>query len=549
LKMAAAIAIGLSALLGVTVHAFVDATAGSKVDFVNHASHTSRKYLPESMGGGVAMLDYNNDGLLDLFFVNGAALKDPMTASSVADKSDPKFWNRLYRNNGDGTFTDVTAQAGLQGQGYGMGVAVGDYDNDGYSDIYVTAVGHNTLYHNNGDGTFADVTKQAGVEGSGWSAGAMFLDYDRDGRLDLFVSRYLTWDFSKDVYCGLPNARAYCHPDQFPAATHLLFHNDGHGHFQDVSRQSGIDKSPGKGLGVAFNDYDGDGWPDILVANDSAPQQLFHNLRNGKFEEVALQAGLAYDEDGNTFAGMGVDFADFENTGWPGVFINALAKQKYALFSNHNGAFEYISGKAGLAAASVAHSGWGAKFVDYDNDGLKDIFIAQGHVMDNIELTQPDVKYLEPPLLLRNAPPLFIDVSAGSGAVFTKPLAARGAAFGYLRNDGLIDVAINCNDRPAVLIEMSGTTNHWLTVSTMGTRSNRDGIGAQLRLMTPDGKQQHGLVSAAGSYLSSSDRRVHFGLGRNLSAAELQIQWPSGVTQKLTGIRADQVLVVHEPAQ
>jgi hypothetical protein len=528
---------------------FADRTAHSTLTFVNHASHTRNKYLPEAMVGGVAMLDYNNDGLLDLFFVNGAALKDSMPAGYVPDKSAPRYWNRLYRNNGDGTFTDVTEKAGVRGTGFGMGAAVADYDNDGFPDLYVTAVGSNTLYHNNGDGTFTDVSKASGVEGSGWSAGAMFIDYDRDGLLDLFVSRYLTWDFSKDVFCGLPQARAYCHPDQFPPATHLLFHNDGHGHFHDVSLQSGISQSTGKGLGVALNDYDGDGWPDILVANDSVAQQLFHNLKNGKFEEVALAAGIAYDEDGNVFSGMGLDFADFENKGWPGIFINALAKQKYALFGNHRGKFEYLSGPSGLSAASIGHSGWGAKFIDYDNDGSKDIFIAQGHVMDNIELTQPDVRYLEPPMLLRSVPPLFVDVSKQSGAVFLQPLAARGAAFGYLRNNGLVDIVINCNDQPAVLLEMTATTNHWLTVDTMGTRSNRDGIGAQVEMVTADGKHQSAVVSAAGSYLSSSDKRVHFGMGRNPMATELKINWPSGIIQKLTNIKADQTLMVREPAQ
>ena len=426
---------------------FSDITGPSKVSFVNHASHTAHKYLPEAMVGGVAMLDYDHDGLLDLFFVNGAAIKND-GANVGIDKSAPEYWNRLYRNNGDGTFTDVTEKAGVKGNGFGMGVAAGDYDNDGLPDLYVTAVGGNTLYHNNGDGTFTDVTGPAGVGGSGWSTGAMFVDYDRDGLLDLFVSRYVTWDFSKDVYCGgsQPGYRGYCHPDQFPPISHLLFHNDGHGHFHDVSEESGIAKSPGKGLGVAFNDYDHDGWPDILVANDSVAQQLFHNLKNGKItRRWRCKSGLAYDEDGNVFAGMGADFVDFENTGWPGVFINALAKQKYALFRNRNGAFEYVSGRTGMGAASVAHSGWGAKFVDYDNDGLKDIFIAQGHVMDNIELTQPDVKYLEPPMLLRNVPPRFVDVSK-----FSKPLAARGAAFGYLRNNGVLDIVINCNDQPAV---------------------------------------------------------------------------------------------------
>lgn len=527
---------------------FFDVTARSKIGFVNHASHTTHKYLPEAMVGGVAMLDYNNDGHLDLFFVNGAGLKDPMPPAAQPDKTNPQYWNRLYRNNGDGTFTDVTEKAGVKGEGFDMGVAVGDYDNDGFPDLYVTGVGHNTLYHNDQDGTFSDVTIPASVGGSGWSTGAMFLDYDRDGLLDLFVSRYLTWDFSKDVFCGQtkPGFRAYCHPDQFPPVTHLLFHNEGHGRFRDVSEESGIAKSPGKGLGVAFNDYDRDGWPDILVANDSAPQQLFHNLKNGKFEETGIAAGLAYDEDGNAFSGMGLDFADYDNDGWPDVFVNALAKQKYALFRNQMGTFEYTTGRSGLGAASVAHSGWGARFIDYDNDGLKDIFIAQGHVMDNIELTQPDVRYLEPPLLLRNAPPSFIDASKSAGPIFAHPLAARGAAFGYLDNNGLISIAINCNDQQPVLAQSTGSANHWLLVDVLGTRSNRDGIGTQMRIVTEDGKQQYGLVTSAGSYLSSSDKRVHFGLGGNKLVKSLELHWPDGYTQTLTNIKADQALVVTE---
>jgi hypothetical protein len=531
---------------------FADITLRSKIAFVNHASHTSHKYLPEAMVGGVAMLDYNRDGLVDLFFVNGAALKDPMPAGAVPDKTDERYWNRLYRNNGDGTFTDVTQRAGLAGGQFGMGAAVGDYDNDGYPDLYVTSIGHNTLYHNQRDGTFKDVTAESGAGGSGWSAGAMFVDYDRDGLLDLFVSRYLTWSFGQDIFCGSakPGFRAYCHPDQFQEAQHLLFHNEGNGRFRDVSEQSGITKSPGKGLGVAFNDYDRDGWPDLLVANDSIAQQLFHNRKNGTFEEVAVTAGLAYDQDGNAFSGMGLDFADFNNDGWPDVFINALAKQKYALFRNEGGkSFEYFSDQSGMSAASVSHSGWGAKFVDYDNDGLKDLFVAQGHVMDNISLTQPDVRYLEPPLLLRNVPPLFVDVSQSAGSVFNRPTAARGAAFGDLRNDGRLDVAINCNDGPAILMESSATANHWITIDTVGTRSNRDGIGTEIRLVAEDGTTQYGMISPAGSYLSSSDKRVHFGLGANRNVKILELKWPSGIVQRLSDIHADQVIEVRESAR
>ncbi|HEX4164359.1 MAG TPA: CRTAC1 family protein [Bryobacteraceae bacterium] len=529
---------------------FLDVTAAAHVSFRNQASHTSRKYLPETMGSGVALFDYNRDGYLDLFFVNGAVIADPMPPGQVPDKTNPKYWNRLFRNNRDGTFTDVTVEAGLQGVGYGMGVAVGDFDNDGYPDLYVTNVGANILYRNNRNGTFSDVTPSAGVAGSGWSAGAAFVDYDRDGRLDLFVSRYLTWDFSKDLFCGLaqPGGRAYCHPDQFQPITHLLFHNDGHGRFHDVSEESGIARSPGKGLGVAINDYDRDGWPDIVVANDSAPEQLFHNLRNGKFEDVGTEVGVAYDENGNTFAGMGIDFADYDNDGWPDLFINALAKQKYALFHNRAGAFDYVSGPAGMGAASFDHSGWGAKFVDYDNDGLKDLFVGQGHVMDNIELTQPDVHHVEPPLLLRNIGGKFADVSAQSGPVFSRPYAARGVAFGDFNNDGFVDLAVNCNNDAALLLRNSGNQNHWLIVNLEGTRSNRDGIGAQLSVTTPDGKQQYAMVSTASSYLSANDKRVYFGLGSQATVKRLEIQWPSGIKQRFSDLRADQIFAAREQA-
>lgn len=530
---------------------FEDITIKAQVNFRNEPSHTSRKYLPETMGGGVAMFDYNKDGLLDIFFVNGAALSDPMPPGKAPDKRDPKYWNRLYRNNGDGTFSDVTQQAGVQGSGYGMGVAVADYDNDGYPDLYVTNLGRNILYHNNRDGTFTDVTEQAGVGGGGWSAGAMFVDYDRDGLLDLFVSRYLTWDFSQDIFCGQtkPGFRAYCHPDQFKPVTHILFHNEGHGRFRDVSQESGIANFPGKGLGVAMNDYDRDGWPDIVVANDSFPEQLFHNLQNGKFEEVGATVGVAYDEDGKTFAGMGVDFADYDNDGWPDIFINALALQKYALFQNRGGRFDYVSGTLGVAATSINHSGWGVKFIDYDNDGLKDLFIGQGHVMDNIDLTQPEVHYVEAPMLLRNESRKFVNVSLKAGPVFKRPLAARGVAFGDFNNDGFVDVAINCNGEPALLLRNTGNANHWLIVDTIGQKSNRDGIGAQLHLTTEDGKQQYTVVSTASSYLSASDKRVYFGLGTSNVIRALEIRWPSGIIQRFTGLKPDQIFVAREEAR
>jgi len=530
---------------------FEDVTVKSGIRFKHEASRTSQKYLPESMGAGVAMFDYDNDGWLDLFFVNGAKLKDPMPRGSSPDKSDPGYWNRLYHNNRDGTFTDITEKAGLQGRLYGMGVATGDYDNDGNVDLLVTNLGGNILYHNNGDGTFADVTAKAGVGGSGWCTGACFVDYDRDGRLDLIVSRYVQWDFS-EVYCGehRPGYRAYCHPDQFEPITHLMFHNNGDGTFTDVSKKSGIASSPGKGLGVAIDDFDGDGWPDIFVANDSVAEQLFRNNHDGTFTEVALISGLGYDQNGHAFAGMGADFGDYKNTGWPSVFVNALANQKYKLFRNDKGTFDDVTDWIGLGASTMSHSGWGAKWIDYDNDGWLDLFVAQGHVMDNIQLTEPTLRYLEPPLLLRNDQGRFSNVSPQSGSIFTTPIAARGAAFGDLDNDGRVDVAINCNDGPAIILHnRGGNGNHWLILNLTGTASNRDAIGSKIRLVSDSGQQQTRYVSTAGSYLSASDKRVHFGLGSSKKIRLIEITWPSGIVQRLESVSADQILQVKEPSR
>lgn len=530
---------------------FEDVATKAGVRFLHAASKTSQKYLPESMGSGVAMLDYNNDGLLDLFFVNGAALRDPMPRGGKPDKSDPRYWNRLFRNNGDGTFTDVTLSAGLRGEGYGMGVAVGDFDNDGFPDLYVTSLGGNNLYRNNRDGTFTDVTRDSGTAGSGWSVGAAFVDYDRDGHLDLIVSRYLDWDFGKNKYCGQPEKgyRSYCHPNEFDAATHLVFHNNGDGTFSDVSQACGLGAVPSKGLGLAINDFDQDGWPDIAVANDSFPEQLFRNNRDGTFTEVATQLGLAFDEDGKTFAGMGIDFTDYDNNGWPDVFINALATQRYALFQNQKGrGFDYVSGSAGVSRITSSHSGWGAKFVDYDNDGWKDLLVVQGHVMDNIELTQPSARYKEQLLLMRNRNGKFEDVSASAGEIFRTPFAARGAAFGDLNNDGFVDVVVNCNDGPPlVLMNLGGNGNNWILVKTVGTKSNRDGIGARVRLVSASGLEQHGFVSAGGSYASASDTRLHFGLGQAKEVKLLEVIWPSGTVQRLENVRVNQRMTVTEP--
>jgi enediyne biosynthesis protein E4 len=528
---------------------FADVTARSGVKFKNEASLTAQKYLLESMCGGVAMLDYDGDGWLDLFFVNGAAIEDPMPAGKMPDKSDPRYWNRLYHNNRDGTFTDVTHAAGVGGHSYGMGVAVGDFDNDGRPDVYVTNFGRNILYRNNGNGTFTDVTGKAGVAAGGWSTSACWVDYDRDGRLDLIVARYLDWSFEKNIWCGAhkPGYRAYCHPDQFPPISHLLFHNNGDGTFTDVSKTSRIGLSPGKGLGIAINDFDLDGWPDILIANDSFPQQLFRNNHDGTFTEVGLKSGVAYDEDGNTFAGMGLDFEDYDNDGLPDVFIDALGNQKYALFHNVKGSFEYVTSPSGVGGITMQHSGWGAKFFDYDNDGWKDLFVGQGHVMDNIELTQPSLRHTEPFLLMRNTGGKFQDVTRQSGEAMLTPRPARGVAFGDLDNDGCIDLAINCNNQPAVILRnQGGTGNHWLLINTVGTASNRDGIGARIRLVGESGAQQFVTVSTASSYLSANDKRAHFGLGKDRTARLIEITWPSGTVQKLENVKADQILTVTE---
>ena len=530
---------------------FEDVTAKSGIRFKHEASCTSQKYLPESMGAGVAMFDYDNDGWLDLFFVNGGRLEDPMPRGASPDKSDPRYWNRLYRNNRDGTFTDMTEKAGLQGRLYGMGVASGDYDNDGKVDLLVTNLGGNILYHNNGDGTFTDVTDKSGVSGSGWCTGACFVDYDRDGWLDLIITRYVQWDFSLDVFCGehRPGYRSYCHPDQFQPITHHVFHNNRDGTFTDVSKKCGIAGSPGKGLGIAIDDFDGDGWPDIFVANDSVAEQLFRNNGDGTFSEVALLSGLAYDQNGHAFAGMGADFGDYRNSGWPSVFVNALANQKYKLFRNDKGTFDDVTDSIGVGALTMSHSGWGAKWIDYDNDGWLDLFVAQGHVMDNIELTEPTLRHLEPPLLLKNEQGRFSNISHGSGPVFTTPIAARGAAFGDLDNDGFVDVAINCNDGHAIILRNLGHDgNHWITLNLIGTSSNRDAIGAKIRLLS-DAGQQTRFVSTAGSYISASDKRAHFGLGSSKKIHLVEITWPSGIVQHLESVHEDQILTIKEPSR
>ena len=533
---------------------FSDATRAAGIGFTHQNSATSNKYLLETMGGGVALLDYDNDGRLDVFLTNGANILDPMPDGRQPDKSDPKFWNRLYRQTPEHTFVDVTEKAQLTGMPqnrYGMGVAVADYDNDGFEDVYVTNYGANTLYHNNADGTFTDVTERAGVAGGGWSASAGFFDYDNDGKLDLFVTRYVDWSFQNNRYCGekKPGYRSYCHPDNYEGVTDLLYHNNGDGTFSDVSERSGIAKYVGKGLGVSFADYDNDGFVDVYVANDSVQSFLFHNKGDGTFAEMGLLAGVGFNEDGKTFAGMGVDFADYDNDGRPDIFVTDLSNERYRLFrQNPDGTFRDVTNSTGVGGATQLFSGWSTRFFDYDDDGSKDLFVAQGHVMDTIDKTAPNLTYLQSPLLLRNDSGRFVSVDAGE--VLLQQWAGRGAAFGDLDDDGDVDIVLsNVGQNAVVLRNDGGNRNSWLQIRPVGTRSNRDGIGCRVKVVSTSGSTQYFSVTTAVGYLSASEKRLTVGLGRDTDAPLVEIRWPSGVVQKFEHVKAGQVLTATEPAR
>jgi len=529
---------------------FTDITAQSGVNFVHFAAKTSLKYLPETMGGGVAIFDYDNDGRMDLFFTNGAALKQPMSKNDLPDKTQPKSWNRLYQQKPDGTFADVTEHAGLKGVGYSMGVAAADYNNDGFVDLFVTGYKTDRLYRNNGDGTFSDITNKLPKVNDGWSTTAGWFDYDRDGRLDLFVARYMDWDFeSGALFCGgpTPALRAYCHPDNFKGAANLLFHQLPDGSFADVSKSSGIADPSGKGLGVAFADFDNDGWVDVFVANDSVRQSLYRNKGDGTFEDVALISGAAYDEDGKTFAGMGIDCADYDNDGNVDILITTLSNEKYALYRNNGDlSFTYATNISAVGQITLLNSGWGVRFVDVDNDGLRDLFVAQSHVLDTIDKTSSHLKYRQPPLLMRNTGKAFVNISATAGAAFNTPLAARGAAVGDLNNDGQLDAVVAVLDAAPVILRNNGTANHWLGISLLGSKSNRNGIGARVTVTSVTGQKQIFDASTAGSYLSSNDPRIVVGLGSAKAVKSVEVRWPSGRVQVITNPAIDRYLKISE---
>src|SRR5688572_4404321 len=486
---------------------FEDVAIDAGIEFRHQASRTPEKYLIETMGSGVALLDADGDGMLDIYLVNGAAITAPAPKGFVPEKASAKFHNRLYRQAKGGRFQDVTSKAGLEGRGYGMGVAVADYDNDGDQDLYVTGYPENILYRNQGDGTFEDVTRAAGAAGGGWSASATFVDYDHDGLLDIFFVRYLDWSFDVSPYCGEKKEgyRAYCHPDIFPGAPAALLHNRGDGTFADVSKQAGVADPEGKGLGVAIADFDGDGLIDIGVANDSVRQFLYRNRGNATVEDIAVEAGVAVDDDGKVYAGMGIDFSDYDNDARPDLLITNLSNQRYALYRNDGDqSFTYATHSSNLGRITLLNSGWGLRFIDVDHDGWKDAFIAQSHVLDTVELTSPHIKYLQPPLLARNlGNGRFQDISATAGDVFSQPWAARGLASGDIDNDGDIDVVITTtNGRAYVLRNDSLKRGGWLQVRLTGKRSNRDGIGAAILLVSESGATQHATVTTGSSYLS-----------------------------------------------
>lgn len=500
---------------------------------------TPEKHLIETMPGGVAAFDYDGDGLTDIYFTNGAPLPS-------LEKKSSTYWNRLYRNLGGFHFEDVTEKAGVAGIGYSMAAAAADYDNDGHADLFVAGVNRNTLYRNRGDGTFEDATAKAGIRGGHWSIGAAWLDYDNDGLLDLFVANYVQWSPDIKPFCGDPagGVRVYCHPRFFQGLANTLYHNEGHGRFRDVSDEAGIASHIGKGMGVAIADYDRDGFPDIFVANDKMPNFLFHNLGNGKFEEAALQSGAALLDSGNPISGMGVDFRDYDNDGLPDIALTALAGETFPLLRNRGaGSFEDRTYVSRLGPFSRIYSGWGAGMFDFNNDGWKDLFTADSHVNDRVDLFEATEYKQHNAIFLNRGDGTFEDGSVQAGPDFRVPRAHRGAAFADFNNDGRVDAVVTAlGEAPELWENTSPSRNNWLVLKLTGTKSNRDGLGAEVRV----GNQANQMTSAVG-YASSSHGGIHFGLGDATIVDRVEIRWPSGARQQLTRVRANQILHVREP--
>ncbi len=521
---------------------FRDVTAAAGIKFVHNNGAFGKKYLPETLGPGVAFIDYDNDGWPDIFLVNGTDWPGHATKHST-----PK----LYHNNHDGTFTDVTHKAGLDVEMFGLGVTVGDYDNDGFDDLFVTAYGQSHLFHNNGNGTFTDVTQKAGFAGiKEFSTSAAWVDYDKDGKLDLVVANYVTWSPEADLYCTMDGkSKSYCTPESYKGASIRLWHNNGNGTFSDVTKQAGLYEPTSKTLGIAMLDFDTDGWPDILISNDTQPNKLYRNNGNGTFTEKAVVAGVAFSEDGVARAGMGVDTADYDRSGNTSLMITNFSNQMISLYHNEGrGLFVDEAPRSEVGRASLLTLGFGCFFFDYDLDGWQDILVVNGHIDPDIQKVQANVKYAEPPHLFRNlGKGKFAEVTKTAGATFATPRVGRSVAYADVYNNGRLDILMSTNGGPVSLFknEPVGAANHSLRIKLVGTKSNRDGIGAIVRITTTDGTQTQMLRSGS-SYLSASELILTFGLGQQTKADSIEIRWPSGQVDKIGATNAGQIITVTE---
>jgi enediyne biosynthesis protein E4 len=521
----------------------VEVTRQAGITFEHNTGAFGQKYLPETLGSGCAFFDYDNDGWLDIILING--MDWPGHPSKFAGRSTMQ----LYRNNRDGTFTDATHAAGLDIQMYGIGVAVGDYDNDGFADLYITCYGQDHLFHNNGNGTFTDVTKQAGLAGyESLSTSALWLDYDRDGHLDLLVANYVKWSPAVDIDCRLDGkTKSYCTPEAYPGQTCWLFRNRGDGTFEDVTGKAGLHDPTSKSLGVTMIDFDLDGWPDVFIANDTQPNKLYRNNHNGTFSEMGVSAGVAFSEDGVARAGMGADAADYDNSGLPSLVVTNFSEQMVGLYRNDgHGFFIDEAPNSAVGKSTRLTLGFGCFFFDFDLDGRLDLLVANGHIDESITRVESSISYAEAPHLFHNVGHgQFRDLAAQAGAGFAAPKVARGAAYGDFDNDGALDVLLTTNNGPAYLYRNEGCTHHCIRFRTVGTKSNRDGIGTSVRIWTPDGMRIL-IVKSGSSYLSQSDRSVTFGLGGFQSIDRAELEWPSGLKQSLGKLPADRTYVIEE---